>query len=307
MAGITVINLRKIDLNLLITLDALLTDPNVTRTAERLHLSQPSVSVHLSKLRHVFNDPLLLPGPRGMRPTAKADELREPLRLALEALTHAIAPAGPFDPLLATHTWRIAASDNSASTLLVPVLASLREAAPHTRLAVIEKAPSRLAKEAEDGHIDLGFHTRDDAPAGLHMQVLYSEHYVLACRIGHPLLQRPPSLAQFCQLEHIVVSPDGGGFTGITDKVLAERGLSRKVVMSAPHFRVVAAALGSTDLVALLPARLAGTQAGLQVMEPPVDIPGYEIAMFWPERLHRDPAHRWLRGFIADSVGESAL
>lgn len=295
-------NLRRIDLNLLVTLDALLADPNVTRTAERLHLSQPSVSVHLSKLRHVFNDPLLLPGPRGMRPTAKADALREPLRLALEALTQAIAPVGPFDPLLATHTWRIAASDNSASTILLPVLAGLRHAAPHTRLAVIEKAPSRMAKDAEDGHIDLGFHTRDDAPAGLHMQVLFSERYVLAGRIGHPLLQQPPNLEQFCQLEHIIVSPDGGGFIGITDQVLAERGLKRNVVLSVPHFLVVAAALASTDLVALLPARLVAGEGMLQMMEPPVALPGYEMAMFWPERLHRDPAHQWLRGLIAGSV-----
>ena len=295
-------NLRRIDLNLLVTLDALLADPNVTRTAERLHLSQPSVSVHLSKLRHVFNDPLLLPGPRGMRPTAKADALREPLRLALEALTQAIAPVGPFDPLLAIHTWRIAASDNSASTILLPVLAGLRHAAPHTRLAVIEKAPSRMAKDAEDGHIDLGFHTRDDAPAGLHMQVLFSERYVLAGRIGHPLLQQPPNLEQFCQLEHIIVSPDGGGFIGITDQVLAERGLKRNVVLSVPHFLVVAAALASTDLVALLPARLVAGEGMLQMMEPPVALPGYEMAMFWPERLHRDPAHQWLRGLIAGSV-----
>lgn len=302
MAGITVNNLRRVDLNLLVTLDALLADPNVTRTAERLHLSQPSVSVHLSKLRHVFDDPLLLPGPRGMRPTAKADALREPLRRALEALTQAIAPAGPFDPLQATHTWRIAASDNSASTILLPVLAGLRDAAPHTRLAVIEKAPSRMAKDAEDGHIDLGFHTRDDAPAGLHMQVLYSERYVLASRTGHPLLDQAPSLELFCQLQHVMVSPDGGGFIGITDQVLAERGLSRTVVLSVPHFLFVAAALASTDLVALLPARLVAGHGGLQVMEPPVPIPGYEMAMFWPERLHRDPAHQWLRGFIAGSV-----
>lgn len=295
-------NLRRVDLNLLVTLDALLADPNVTRTAERLHLSQPSVSVHLSKLRHVFNDPLLLPGPRGMRPTAKADALREPLRLALEALTQAIAPVGPFDPLQATQTWRIAASDNSASTILLPVLAGLRSAAPHTRLAVIEKAPSRMAREAEDGHLDLGFHTRDDAPAGLHMQVLFSERYVLASRIGHPLLQTPPTPEQFCALEHIIVSPDGGGFVGITDQVLAERGLSRKVVLSVPHFLVVAAALASTDLVALLPARLVAGERALQVMEPPVPLPGYEMAMFWPERLHRDPAHQWLRGFIAGAV-----
>ena len=100
-------NLRKLDLNLLVTLDVLLAELNVTRAAERLNFSQPSVSVHLAKLRDVLGDPLLLPGPRGMRATARAEALREPLRQALEALEQAVAPARPFDPALATQPFRI--------------------------------------------------------------------------------------------------------------------------------------------------------------------------------------------------------
>src|SRR5246127_1552996 len=110
MSGIAMNNLRRLDLNLLVTLDALLSEHNVTRAAERLNFSQPSVSVHLAKLREIFRDPLLLPGPRGMRPTARAEELRKPLRQALEALQQAVAPSSPFDPATADHTWRVAAS-----------------------------------------------------------------------------------------------------------------------------------------------------------------------------------------------------
>src|SRR3546814_13236129 len=86
------INLRRLDLNLLVTLDVLLSEHNVTRAAQRLNFSQPSVSVHLAKLRDIFGDPLLLPGPRGMRPTKRADQLREPLRQALDSLERAVAP-----------------------------------------------------------------------------------------------------------------------------------------------------------------------------------------------------------------------
>ncbi|GGY21813.1 LysR family transcriptional regulator [Paludibacterium paludis] len=132
--------LRQLDLNLLVTLDALLAEHNVTRAAERLHLSQPSVSVQLAKLRNVFDDPLLLPGPRGMRPTARADELREPLRQALDALERAVTPGRVFDPALASHTWRVAATDYGASTILLPALADLREAAPGTRLTQAVRA-----------------------------------------------------------------------------------------------------------------------------------------------------------------------
>jgi len=295
-------NIRQLDLNLLVTLDVLLSEHNVTRAAQRLNLSQPSVSVHLAKLRDIFEDPLLLPGPRGMQPTAKADELREPLRLALEALEHAVSPAGPFNPLAANLTWRIAATDYTESTILLPLLASLRSQSPGTRLAVLEMVPARIAKQAEQGQIDLAFHTTTGAPADMRHRPLFSERYVLVGREGHPCLQRRPTLAQFCQLDHAIVSSDGGGFRGVTDDVLSAAGLTRKVALSVPHFLFLKSILASTDLVAMLPSRLVGDSSGLQMVEPPVDVPGFEIAMLWHERSHRDPAHQWLREQIANAV-----
>ncbi|CAI8808127.1 LysR family transcriptional regulator [Pseudomonas chlororaphis] len=295
-------NLRRLDINLLLTLDVLLAEHNVTRAAQRLNLSQPSVSVHLAKLREIFSDPLLLPGPRGMRPTARADELREPLRRALEALELAVAPASPFDPGAAANTWSVSASDYGESTVILPALAGLRAAAPGTRLAVLELEPGRLVQQAEQGSIDLALHTSEDSPPGLRRRVLFSERYVLVGRAGHPRLQRRPSLAQFGKLEHVVVSPDGGGFHGVTDSVLGEVGLTRRVVLSVPHFLFVLSALASTDLVAMLPARLVRDNPALKVVEPPLEVPGYEMAMLWHERCHRDLAHQWLREFIVASL-----
>lgn len=295
-------NLRRLDLNLLVTLDALLSEHNVTRAAQRLNLSQPSVSVHLAKLRDVLGDPLLLPGPRGMRPTARADELREPLRQALDALERAVSPARPFDPVEARHTWRVAATDYGESTIVLPALSELRSVAPGTRLAVLELVPPRIVKQAEQAEIDLAFDTSDGAPPGLHRRTLFRERYVLAGRAGHPLLKRRPTLPQFCKLEHVIVSPDGGGFRGVTDEALSQAGLARQVVLSVPHFLFVMSALASTDLVAMLPSRLVRDNRGLQVVEPPVPMPGFEMAMLWHERSHRDPAHRWLREHIASSV-----
>lgn len=259
-------NLRRLDLNLLVTLDALLAEHNVTRAAQRLNFSQPAVSVHLAKLRAIFDDPLLLPGPRGMRPTARAEQLREPLRQALAALN------------------------------------GLRTAAPGTRLAVLETAPSRIAKLAEQGEIDLAFHTREGAPPGLRQRTLFSERYVLVGRVGHPKLHENLTLAQFCQLEQVMVSPDGGGFYGITDRALADLGLTRRVVLSVPHFLFVISVLTQSDLVAMLPERLVRNQPLLQQLEPPLAVPGFEMTMLWHERSHRDPAHRWLREHIVRSV-----
>lgn len=290
------------DLNLLVTLDVLLSEHNVTRAAQRLNLSQPSVSVHLARLRALFEDPLLLPGPRGMRPTAKADELREPLRLALGALERAVSPASPFNPAEARLTWRIAATDYTETTILLPVLAGLRPKSPGTRVAILELVPSLFAKQAEQGEIDLAFHTTEGAPNGLRHRPLFSERYVLVGREGHPRLKRRPTLSQFCKLDHAIVSPDGGGFRGVTDEALSQAGLTRRVALSVPHFLFLRSVLASTDLVAMLPSRLVRDTSGLQVVEPPVEVPGFEIAMFWPERSHRDPAHQWLRERIVDVV-----
>jgi DNA-binding transcriptional LysR family regulator len=296
-------NLRRLDLNLLVTLDVLLSEHNVTRAAERLNFSQPSISVHLSKLRDIFGDPLLLPGPRGMRPTARAEQLREPLRLALEALGRAVSPASPFDPREANQTWRVAASDYGESTILLPALAGLRAAAPGTRLAVLELIPPRIARQAESGEIDLALHTSEEAPPGMRHRLLFRERYVLAGRSDHPRLKRRPTLAQFCAMEHVIVSPDGGGFSGVTDHALAAASLPpRRVALSVPHFLFVISALASTDMVAMLPERLVQDHPALRCVAPPVEVPGYEMAMLWHERSHRDPAHQWLREYIARTV-----
>jgi len=295
-------NLRRLDLNLLVTLDVLLAEHNVTRAAERLHYSQPSVSVHLARLREIFDDPLLLPGPRGMRPTARAESLREPLREALAALELAVSPERPFDPAAATATWRIAATDYSESTVLLPALATLRQAAPGSRVAVVEMVPANLARLAERGDIDLAFHTTEGSPASLHRLALFTERYVLVGRTGHPRLKRKPTLAQFCALEHVIVSPDGGGFFGVTDEALAAAGMARRVALSVPHFLYVASVVASTDLVAMLPARLVPGHPALQMVDAPVEVPGYEMSMLWHERVHRDPAHQWLRDTIAAAL-----
>lgn len=295
-------SLRRLDLNLLVTLDALLVELNVTRAARRLNLAQPTVSLQLGRLRQLLDDPLLLPGPRGMRPTARATALREPLRQALAALDEALAPAAPFEPARAERIWRIAASDHSATTLLTPLLADLRQQAPGIRLALLDKKPALLADQLEGDHLDLALDVADTAAAGLRQRLLFTEHYLLAGRRGHPALQQPVSLETFCQLDQALVSPSGGGFASVTDRLLAEQGRERRVVLSVPHFATLASALLVSDLVALLPAQIALNHPGLQVQPPPLAIPGFDMLLLWPERLHRDPAHAWLRERIVASL-----
>lgn len=293
-------NLRDIDLNLLVTLEALLIERNVTRAAERLHLSQPSVSVQLGKLRRLFRDQLLLPGPRGMVPTVRALGLLDPLRATLSDLSRLVESAAPFAPASAQLTWHIACADYAEQAILTPVLLDIRKVAPGVRVAVHPLIISQLTKMAESGSIDLAILTADAAPATLHRRALFTERYVLAVRTGHPVLKTPLTLARFCQLEYVLVSPDGGGFIGLTDTLLEARKRKRRVTLSVPHFLFVPELLRNSDLAAMLPLRLvASSTPGLEVVEPPFPVPGFEMAMVWHERSHKDPAHRWLRDRIA--------
>ncbi len=294
--------LRQLDLNLLITLDILLAELNVTRAAQRLHLSQPTVSIQLARLRAFFDDPLLLPGPRGMQPTARAEQLREPLREALKGLSQVVAPANPFDPATAQQTWRIAAFDYGEYTILLPALAGLRRMAPGLRLAVEQCVPSAVQVKAHRGDIDLAFVTDTEATAEMRSKKMFTERYVLAGGKGHPGLETPPDVIQFAGLEQAIVSPEGGGFQGVTDRILAEQGLTRQVVLSVPHFLALNAVLATTELVAIVPLRMVQGHPDLQFTEPPVAIPGFDMLMVWPERLHRSPAHQWLRQQISGAV-----
>jgi DNA-binding transcriptional LysR family regulator len=296
-------SLAQIDLNLLVTLQALLEERNVTRAAQRLHLTQPSVSVRLAKLRRIFRDPLLVAGPRGMLPTTRALELLEPLRTTLNGLTRLLNSDEAFDPQNAQITWHISCADYAEQAILLPLLTELRKLAPATRIAIHPISHTEVAKLTESGIVDLALMARDFAPPSLRNKVLFKERYVFVARKEHPVFKQPLTLARFCELDHVLVSPDGGGFVGPTDLALRKLGRERQVTVSVPHFLFVPQLLRTSDLVSVLPERLLthGTH-DLRVADPPLTIAGYEMVMVWHERSHLDPAHRWLRDTIHGAI-----
>ncbi len=238
-----------------------------------------------------------------MLPTARALALLAPLQAVLAQLEQVLQPEPAFDPATAQVRWNLAAADATEYAILLPMLPALRAQAPLSRMAVFEAVPARMAQALESGQVDLGFLAQEEAPPGLRHRTLFTEHYVLAGRHDHPLLQSPPDLEQFCALEFIVVSPNGGGFRTAVDAALQQLGRTRKVVLSVPHFLIVPPLLAASDMVALLPSRLLKNALGtLRTWEPPVALPDYEMAMVWHERLHMEPGHRWLRERIAASV-----
>lgn len=298
-------NLRNIDLNLLVTLETLLTERSVTRAAGRLHLSQPSVSVQLRKLREIFADPLLSLAPGGMLPTARAQALLPQIRSALDQVRSVVARSAPFDPKTAQLTWQIAAADYAEYAIVLPLLAKLRRSAPGIRISLRHAAHAKMYRQLENGAIDLALLALDAPPDHLHHRVLYKEDYVLVARKKHPALKRKLTLDAFARLEYAIVSPEGGGFKGVTDTILESRGRKRQVVLSTQHFLFVPDVVARTDVVAVAPLRLVKDRTDrLQILAPPVPIPSYEMGMIWHDRSHADPAHIWLREQIALAAAE---
>lgn len=294
---------RRVDLNLLVALDALLMESNVTRAARRLHLSQPALSARLRRLRSIFRDPLLVPAQKGMIPTQRALELREPLREALEKLHGVVAERTPFDPAQADLVVNIAGSDYVQCALLRPLMAALKHQAPHMRCAWRQLNPPALFEQMQRTEIDLAIMTVNSAPAQLRSRTLFSERYLFIARRDHPRIRRSVDLDTFVELEHVVVSPRGGGFSGPTDAALKARHRSRRVALSVATFLIVPEIVAQSDLVAVVPERLLGSHRDrLLVREPPVPIAGFTMGMVWHERTTAHPAHRWFRETLAGVV-----
>jgi DNA-binding transcriptional LysR family regulator len=173
MTAIALNNLRGVDLNLLVTLEALLTERNVTRAAARLHLSQPSVSVQLRKLREMFGDPLLSPVPGGMCPTTRAQALLPALRSTLAAMRQLLDKSVSFDPGSARITWQVAAADYAEYAILMPLLTRLRHSAPGMRFAVRSAGHAKMMKDLDSGAIDLGLMAMETVPDHVRHQILY--------------------------------------------------------------------------------------------------------------------------------------
>jgi DNA-binding transcriptional LysR family regulator len=289
-------NSSRPDLNLLLAFEALLTERNVTRAAKRLHLSQPALSQQLARLRTVFNDQLFVPAARGVVPTARAIELQEPLRLALDQARALVGHGRAFDPSTAETTFSIAASDYVQITILLPFLLELHGSAPNVRVMVRLGDSRTAAAELERGDVDVAFLQPEKVGDGLRQAVLFTEDYVGICRKGLLEGDADLSLDEFTARAHVIVSPRAEGFVGPTDVALEQIGRERRVVFALSSFVFLIEAVANSDLLALAPGRLASRNLDrVDEFRPPVKVPGFTIAMAWHDRTQEHPGCLWLR------------
>ena len=292
-------NLRSVDLNLLVALQALLADRNVTNAARRIGLSQPGLSAQLAQLRRLFDDPLLVTHGRRMVQTARAKELEEPLNRLLAEISALLDPPAPFDPRTARATFRIAIPDAVQLSLGTLVVAHLAKAAPLHRMAMQRVEFSKLDAQLASGELDLAIVTSAALSPRLNSRLLMTENFVCMMRMDHPAAGTPLDINRFCALDHLLVSTDGGGFAGVIDDILGKQGRARRVSLSVENFLIVPHILEHTDLIATLPGRLLNAFADRRMVRAlPFEV-GFTLHLAWHSRADGDRAQQWLRDQVA--------
>lgn len=305
------VDFKGVDLNLLVTLDALLDARNVTHAAERLGLTQPAVSAQLARLRRIFGDPLLMPADtgRGMIASARALALVEPLHAALKDLESVVRQRPAFDSMADARRFVIAASDNATSTLGMSLLEHLPAVAGDgVRMAFVHARQSDIAAQLESGEVDLLIGSERMVPPTMRARKLVDETFVMAQRKAHPRGMRRLTLDTYCKLRHVLVSTSGGSFFGFVDEQLQLLGRSRDVAVSVQAFTVVPDLLCHSDYVCTMPARLVARYADrLDAFALPFDVAGFSLSAAWHPRNHADPAIEWLRNTLGQVASETGL
>jgi len=303
-------NLHRMDLNLLVYLDVLLRERNVTQAANQLGLSQPAMSNGLRRLRDLFNDPLLVRTSDGMTPTARALELEPLIRDILTGVDRAIQPTSEFDPRSADQVIRVMASDYAESTLFPAVLQTLRELAPGLTLDIM--TPSDVSfLDVERGKIDLVINRFDQMPQSFHQITLWSDPFSCLLSPENPILKKF-DLEAYLSANHIWVSKTGMGVgvgvdpddvqrLGWVDVALAKLDKKRKIRVFTRHYQAAMTLAEQNDLIVTLPSRatwLKRDNPRVVTREVPFEVPPLELKMAWSPLLQHNPAHRWIRQLI---------
>jgi LysR family transcriptional activator of mexEF-oprN operon len=294
--------LRNVDLALLVCFEAMMIDRNVTRVAKKLCVGQPSVSSSLKRLRSIFDDPLFIRVGHTMEPTARAYELSRFLTPGLDAMSKALSLTEAFDPACSDRVFRIGLTDDVEFTLMPRLIRAVRIEAPQVTLIVQHADYHRLPDQLISGDISIGICQTRELPANAKRRALRSLQYRVL-RDGKDT--EPLDIDEYCARPHVAVSQSANTVSYL-DKQLAELGRKRRVVLSVPRYSSLPAILRDSDLIATIPDFAATSIAdafGLRSVAPPFAIPGGSLSLSWLSNTDGDPAERWLRGKIIETMG----
>jgi DNA-binding transcriptional LysR family regulator len=301
MSSIHHMNMAAVDLNLLIVFDALMQERNVTRAGDRIGLSQPATSSALARLRHLFNDELLVKTPTGMQPTPKAFQLAEVLRPALLQIQSAFTNQETFTPEISERLFRLGMSDYAELVLLPELMQQLSQQAPRIQLQVRATDRQEALSLLDEDQIDLaiGFYPKH---SNWHQQeMLFEEKFVCVCCQNHPIINKHLTLTNYLAASHLLVSLRED-LTGRIDRHLAMQNLQRHIALSIPHFLLAGFILARTHLVAALPERLAHMWVEflpLQIQPLPLPVSGFVVSMLWHTKNTNELGLCWLRSLLS--------
>jgi len=289
------------DLNLLVTLDVLLTEGSVARAARRLRLSPSAMSRALARLRTTTGDPLLVRAGRGLVHTPRAIELRERVGRIVQDAEAVLRPAHTLDLARLVRTFTLRTSEGFVENFGAGLVARVRAEAPDVRLRFVQK-PDKESTSLRDGSVDLetGVVEPSTGPE-LRARVLFQDRFVGAVRAGHALARGRITAARYAAGQHVGVSRRGAE-RGLIDEALSPLGIERRVVTIVDGFAAALALARGSDLIATVPERHTGVlRADMHSFPLPVPSPVITVSLLWHPRLHADPAHRWLRGLVVQS------
>ena len=292
------------DLNLLVTLDALLAEGSVAGAARRLHLSPSAMSRALSRLREATGDPLLVRAGRGLVPTPRALELRERIGPLVQEAEAVLRPARKLNLRKLQRTFTLRTSDGFVENFGPALIARIASQAPGVRLRFVAK-PDKDSRPLRDGSIDLetGVVEQTTGPE-IRTQGLFRDRYVGAVRAGHPLARGKLTAARYADGEHVLVSREGLD-RGPIDEALESLGLQRNIVSIVSGFAAALALARGSDLIASVPERhTLSLRVGMSCFPLPVATAEFTVSLLWHPRLEADPAHRWLRGCVREVCAE---
>lgn len=288
------------DLNLLVTLDVLLAEGNVTRAAQRLRLSPSAMSRALARLRETTGDPLLVRAGRGLVPTPRALELREKVSQLVQDGEAVLRPAEKPNLAQLARTFTLRTSDGFVENFGPELIARVGREAPGVRLRFVQKLDKDSAL-LRDGTVDLETGVVGSAIGPeVRAQALFRDRFIGVVRSGHPLAQGEITPSRYAAGRHVLFSRQGIE-KGPIDEVLQALGLEREIVTVVGGFATALALARASDLIASVPERHTGNlRTGMHSFPLPVPTPEITVSLLWHPRLHADPAHRWLRECVRD-------
>ncbi|HUP93087.1 MAG TPA: LysR family transcriptional regulator [Solimonas sp.] len=295
-------HLNRIDLNLLVVLNAIYTEGGITRAADKLHLTQPAISHSLARLRELFGDALFVREGRAMVPTPLARKLIEPLRRSLRGLEVALNEVESFDPATSDKRFTLGVRDLLESTLLPPLMQRLAKGAPGVEIAAVRFDRQDLDSELAAGALDLALDVL--LPHGEHVlhQRVALDRLVVVTRKRHPVAKGKLDLKTYLRLDHVIASSRRTG-PGLEDMELARRGLQRRIKLRCQHYFAACRVVEQSDLILTIPERYAGgasRQLDNVILPLPFEVPSLDAYLYWHANTDNEPANRWLREQIAE-------